>query len=63
MEDAPPGIEAARAAGAASVGVTSTHTRAELAGADVVIESLEGFGELLATRFDAESVLEQQHPA
>ena len=63
VEDAPPGIEAARAAGAASVGVTSTHARAELAGADVVIESLDGFAELLTTHFDAESVLEQQHPA
>lgn len=61
VEDAPPGIEAARAAGAASVGVTSTHTRAELAAADVVIDTLEAFAELLATRFDAASVLKQQH--
>lgn len=61
VEDAPPGIEAARAAGAASVGVTSTHTRAELAAADVVIDTLEALAELLATRFDAASVLKQQH--
>jgi mannitol-1-/sugar-/sorbitol-6-phosphatase len=61
VEDAPPGIEAARAAGAASVGVTSTHTRAELAAADVVIETLEELPAVLATRFDAAGVLEKQH--
>jgi sugar-phosphatase len=60
VEDAPPGIEAARAAGAASVGVTSTHTREELAAADELLESLEGLPELLAARFDAAAVLEQQ---
>ena len=60
VEDAPPGIAAARAAGAASVGVTSTHTRKELAAADVVIDTLEAFVELLTTQFDAASVLEQQ---
>jgi sugar-phosphatase len=57
VEDAPPGIEAARAAGAASVGVTSTHTREELGAADVVIETLEELPGLLATRFDASRVL------
>jgi mannitol-1-/sugar-/sorbitol-6-phosphatase len=61
VEDAPPGIEAARAAGAATVGVTSTHTREELAAADVVIESLEELPGLLAREFDAAAVLEQQH--
>jgi sugar-phosphatase len=61
VEDAPPGIEAARAAGAATVGVTSTHTGEELAAADVVIGSLEELPALLAARFDAGSVLEQQH--
>ena len=58
VEDAPPGIEAAQAAGAATVGVTSTHPPEELAAADVVIESLEELPELLATRFDAAAVLE-----
>jgi mannitol-1-/sugar-/sorbitol-6-phosphatase len=57
VEDAPPGIEAARAAGAASVGVTSTHAREELEAADVVIDSLEELPGLLASRFDAASVL------
>jgi mannitol-1-/sugar-/sorbitol-6-phosphatase len=61
VEDAPPGIEAARAAGAATAGVTSTHTREELAAADVVIESLEELPGLLAREFDAAAVLEQQH--
>jgi sugar-phosphatase len=60
VEDAPPGIEAARAAGAATVGVTSTHTREELAAADLVIETLEELPALLATRFDAAQVLDRQ---
>jgi mannitol-1-/sugar-/sorbitol-6-phosphatase len=59
VEDAPPGIEAARAAGAATVGVTSTHACEELAAADVVIGSLEDLPGVLAARFDAASVLEQ----
>jgi sugar-phosphatase len=57
VEDAPPGIEAGRAAGAATVGVTSTHAAPELAGADVVISSLEEFPGVLASRFDAGAVL------
>ena len=61
VEDAPPGIEAARAAGAATVGVTSTHTREELERADIVLDSLEELPAVLATRFDAGAVLEQQH--
>jgi mannitol-1-/sugar-/sorbitol-6-phosphatase len=62
VEDAPPGIEAAQAAGAATVAVTSTHPREELAAADVVIASLEELPAVLAARFDAAGVLEQQHP-
>ena len=61
VEDAPPGIEAARATGAATVGVTSTHAREELAAADVVIGSLEALPGVLAARFDAGEVLERQH--
>jgi mannitol-1-/sugar-/sorbitol-6-phosphatase len=62
VEDAPPGIEAAKAARAATVAVTSTHTAEELAAADVVIESLEELPALLAARFDAAAVLvERQH--
>jgi mannitol-1-/sugar-/sorbitol-6-phosphatase len=61
VEDAPAGIEAARAAGTATVGVTSTHTHEELAAADVVIESLEELREVLATRFDAAEVLQRRH--
>jgi sugar-phosphatase len=57
VEDAPPGIEAAKAARAATVAVTSTHTAEELAAADVVIESLEELPALLAARFDAAAVL------
>ena len=57
VEDAPPGIEAGRAAGAATVGVTSTHTRAELAAADVVIETLEELPAVLAREFDAAVLL------
>jgi len=61
VEDAPPGIEAARAAGAATVGVTSTHGREELAAADVVIGSLDELPGVLAARFDAAEALERQH--
>jgi sugar-phosphatase len=61
VEDAPPGIEAAKAAGAATVAVTSTHAREELAAADVVIASLEELPALLAARFDAGEVLKRQH--
>ena len=57
VEDAPQGIEAARAAGAATVGVTSTHPAEELERADLVLGSLEELPEMLATRFDAASVL------
>jgi sugar-phosphatase len=61
VEDAPPGIEAAKAAGMAAVALPSTHTREELGRADVVLDSLEGLPELLRTRFDAAAVLKQRH--
>jgi mannitol-1-/sugar-/sorbitol-6-phosphatase len=61
VEDAPPGIEAAKAAGMAAVALTSTHAREELGRADVILDSLEALPELLRTRFDAASVLKQQH--
>lgn len=57
VEDAPPGIEAGRAAGAATVAVTSTHARAELSAADVVIGTLEELPGVLARDFDAAAVL------
>ena len=57
VEDAPPGIEAGRAAGAAVVAVTSTHARAELDGADVIVETLEELPAVLAERFQAAAVL------
>jgi sugar-phosphatase len=57
VEDAPPGIEAGRAAGAAVVGVTSTHAAGELAAADVVIPTLESLPAVLAEEFDAAAVL------
>jgi sugar-phosphatase len=57
VEDAPQGIEAGRAAGAATVGVSSTHAAGELAAADVVIPTLEPLPEVLADRFDASAVL------
>lgn len=61
VEDAPPGIEAARAAGMATVAVPSTHAPHELHRADVVLGSLEELLTLLAARFDAAAVLERQH--
>jgi len=57
VEDSPPGIEAGRAAGAATVAVTSTHAAAEVAAADVVISSLEELVGVLRDRFDASAVL------
>jgi sugar-phosphatase len=57
VEDAPPGIEAGRVAGAAVVAVTSTHARAELGAADVIIETLEELPAVLARDFDAWQVL------
>jgi mannitol-1-/sugar-/sorbitol-6-phosphatase len=57
VEDAPPGIEAARAAGAATVAVTTTHDRAALGGADVVIGTLEELPAVLAEWFEAAGVL------
>jgi len=56
VEDSPPGIEAGRAAGAATVAVTSTHAAADLA-ADVVIDGLENLPAVLADCFDASTVL------
>jgi sugar-phosphatase len=57
VEDSPPGIESGRAAGAATVGVTSTHGASELASADVVIASLVELPAVLAAEFDAAAVL------
>jgi sugar-phosphatase len=57
VEDAPPGIEAGRAAGAAVVGVASTHAASALSAADVVIGSLEELPGVLAREFDAAAVL------
>jgi sugar-phosphatase len=61
VEDAPPGIEAARAAGMAAVALPSTHAAEELGRADIVLGSLEELPGLLAARFDAAAVLQQQH--
>jgi mannitol-1-/sugar-/sorbitol-6-phosphatase len=57
VEDSPPGIEAGRAAGAATVAVTSTHASAALAAADVLIQSLVELPAVLARDFDAAAVL------
>ncbi len=40
IEDAPAGIEAARSAGAAAIGLTGTHPAAALGGADLLVTSL-----------------------
>jgi sugar-phosphatase len=48
FEDAPAGLQAARAAGMAVVGITTTHPASALAGADFVIEDLTGFDVVLA---------------
>jgi mannitol-1-/sugar-/sorbitol-6-phosphatase len=57
VEDSPPGIEAGRAAGAATVAVTSTHAAGELGAADVVIGTLEDLPGVLREHFDASAVL------
>jgi sugar-phosphatase len=48
-EDAPAGISAARAAGMAVVGITTTHAAAALTGASVVIADLTEFDAALAS--------------
>jgi sugar-phosphatase len=48
FEDAPAGVQAARAAGMHVIGITTTHEAAQLPGADAVIGDLRGFGEALA---------------
>jgi hypothetical protein len=45
----------------ATVAVASTHAPDELQRADVVLGSLEELPGVLAARFDAVAVLEQQH--
>jgi sugar-phosphatase len=50
-------VAAGRAAGAAVVGVTSTHAAEELSAADVVIPTLETLPAVLARSFDAGDVL------
>lgn len=57
VEDSPAGVEAGRAAGAATVAVTSTHAADQLSAADVVISSLEELPGVLRDRFDASAVL------
>jgi sugar-phosphatase len=57
VEDSPPGVEAGRAAGAATVAVASTHAAAELGAADVVIGTLEELPRVLERDFDASAVL------
>ena len=57
VEDAPQGLEAGRAAGAATIGVTSTHPAPELGAADAVIDTLEPLPRLLRERFEASAVL------
>lgn len=41
VEDAPHGLQAAAAAGIRAIGVTTSHAAAELAAADLVVDSLE----------------------
>jgi sugar-phosphatase len=47
LEDAPAGVAAGRAAGMRVVGLATTHTSAELAGADVVVADLVGIEAVL----------------
>jgi sugar-phosphatase len=47
-EDAPAGIQAARAAGMRVIAITTTHAASALSGADVVIDDLRGFEAALA---------------
>jgi sugar-phosphatase len=48
VEDAPSGVGAGKTAGCRVLGVLGTHSAAELAGADWVVESLEGLGVTVA---------------
>ena len=59
VEDSPPGIEAGRAAGAATVAVTTTHRAEAVEAADVVIATLEELRRVLAIEFEAAAVLRE----
>ena len=48
VEDAPAGVQAARAAGMRVIGITTTHPASALAGASLVIDDLRGFASALA---------------
>jgi mannitol-1-/sugar-/sorbitol-6-phosphatase len=48
VEDAPAGVQAARAAGMRVIGITTTHPASALAGASLVIDDLRGFEGVLA---------------
>ena len=61
VEDAPPGIEAGRAAGMATVAVPSTHAPEELRRLMWCWGRSRSCRAVLAARFDAASVLQQQH--
>jgi HAD superfamily hydrolase (TIGR01509 family) len=52
IEDAPAGLQAAKAAGMGAIGVTTTHPASELGDADVVVVSLEdpGVTQLIGAR-------------
>lgn len=57
VEDSPPGVEAGRAAGAATVALTTTHGAEDVSAADVVIATLEELPFVLAREFEASPVL------
>jgi mannitol-1-/sugar-/sorbitol-6-phosphatase len=61
VEDAPPGIEAGRAAGAATIGVTTTHAASALSAADVVIPTLRELRGVLERDFRATAVFREAH--
>ena len=48
VEDAPAGVQAARAAGMRVIGITTTHPASALADASLVIDDLRGFESVLA---------------
>jgi mannitol-1-/sugar-/sorbitol-6-phosphatase len=61
VEDAPPGIEAGRAAGAAVVALTTTHDASALSAADIVIPSLRELRGVLERDFRATAVFREAH--
>jgi sugar-phosphatase len=58
IEDSPPGIAAARAAGMRVIGLLTTHTREDLAGSDVIVDGLAFLRVTVGLQWDRRLIIE-----